>query len=317
MGVEGNLKMHADIKLGYSCNNNCFHCVILENREVALKKKGTQNRTTEDFKKELLDSKNKGCASVTFTGGEPTLRRDLLELIEFAQQLGYLIGMQTNGRLFYYKEYAKKLSAYNISYVIALHGPDEKTHDEISRVAGSFKQTLTGIKNLLSFKQDVGGKMVLSRKNHALLDETVKLFIDLGIKNISIAFPHISDNERFLEVVPKYTDVIDKVHQSVETVNSANKTLAEENKINIYFECIPLCLMRGYEKHVSELKYLDNHPVEVKLVELPTKDWQDLRKKSKIKFINCCDCVYDKICEGPWKEYPHYYGDTEFKPVQN
>ena len=56
--------------------------------------------TTNDFKKRLNECWDLGCSVVSFTGGEPLLRRDLEKLMEFSsKKLGLFTGLVTNGLL--------------------------------------------------------------------------------------------------------------------------------------------------------------------------------------------------------------------------
>jgi MoaA/NifB/PqqE/SkfB family radical SAM enzyme len=167
---------YADIKLGYTCNNNCIHCVITDQKEHALKNRGNQDRSTEEYKKELYDSMSNGCRAVTFTGGEPTIRKDLQELLAYAKSLGYIINMQTNGRAFHSKAFAKGMAPFDIHYTIALHGHNEKLHDHITRAKDSFNQTVKGIKNLAELKQEIFGKTVISKFNYKYLASLIFQF---------------------------------------------------------------------------------------------------------------------------------------------
>ncbi|MBL7050533.1 radical SAM protein [Candidatus Woesearchaeota archaeon] len=301
----------ADIKLGYSCNNNCIHCVITDQKKNALKTRGNQDRTTEEYKKELYNSRINGCTSVTFTGGEPTLRKDLLELLNYAKSLGFRINMQTNGRAFYYKKFAERFTPFNITYTIALHGHTAEMHESITRSKESFGQTFKGIKNLVELKQKIWGKVVISKKNYKNLKNISKMFIDLGILNMNFAFPHAQGNawKHFDKVVPKYTKIKKYIHETIDYVEFYNKN------ITLSFETIPFCFMVGYEKYVSELKFKGNKHIELKQLDGKTKDWQKIRLQIKSKFKQCKKCKYDSICEGPWKEYPKKYGIREFSPV--
>ncbi len=303
---------YLDLKLGYGCNNNCLHCVIADQRDTCRSKGVDTDRSTEECKKELVDSKSRGATEVTFTGGEPTIREDIFELIYFAKNLGYSINMQTNGRMFYYEEFTKAISKNLIrSFVIALHGPNEKTHDKITEAKGSFKQTVEGIKNLISLKQTVRGKMVLSKINYRQLKETITLMIELGIKSIFVAFPHAQGNARknFDVIVPKYSEIINYVKDSIK--------FCKKKGIEIYFEAIPFCFMTGYEDHVSELRDIGINYKELKQLGENKKNWAEIRKKIKRKFPQCSFCDYTQLCEGPWMEYPAAFGNKEFRPVYN
>ena len=83
------------IKTGYSCNNNCIHCVIADNKESLMVRGLPINRSTIEYKKELYASKLSGFDNVSFTGGEPTIRKDIIELLSYAKKLGYTTSLQT------------------------------------------------------------------------------------------------------------------------------------------------------------------------------------------------------------------------------
>ena len=72
------MEKRVDIKTGFHCNNNCLFCVQAHKKKFG-------NRTTEEIKKDLTAAKESGCEEVVFTGGEVTIRDDLLELISFAK----------------------------------------------------------------------------------------------------------------------------------------------------------------------------------------------------------------------------------------
>ena len=80
-------------------------------------------------------------------------------------------------------------------------------------------------------------------------------------------------------------------------------------------EAIPYCLMQGYEDYVAE-KTIPETEIRGKNYQ-NTNNFTTLRKnKGKAKFPQCKQCKYDKICEGPWKEYPEKKGDKEFQSIK-
>jgi MoaA/NifB/PqqE/SkfB family radical SAM enzyme len=238
-----------DIKLGYSCNNNCIHCVIQDFREVCLNKGLPEDLSTERFKFEMEDSRSRGAQLVVFTGGEPTVRSDLVELLEYAKTLGLQVLIQTNGRNFCNLELAQQTARVGnvINYCIALHAPDAQTHDAITRAKGSFAQTVQGITNLINLGQNVSGKIVISKKNYQLIPATTQLMIDLGIRYVSFTFPHGCGNARryFLEVVPRYEEIITYVKQGL--------NLCLKKGVGADTETFPYCFMEGYERFATEL----------------------------------------------------------------
>ena len=89
-----------------------------------------------------------GVPSVSFTGGEPTLRDDLCELIACARELDFRVNLITNGTRVN-RRYARKLAKAGLhSAQVSLEGTSAATHDAITRVKGSFGRSLAGVGHL-------------------------------------------------------------------------------------------------------------------------------------------------------------------------
>jgi MoaA/NifB/PqqE/SkfB family radical SAM enzyme len=307
---------YADIKIGYSCNNNCIHCVISNNRKYAIKILGRQDRTTQEYIREITQAKSNGYPTIIVTGGEPTIRKDITQLVNHAKKIGLNVIMQTNARMLSYKELAQKLAKYDINYTIALHGHTKQIHDQITRANGSFKQTVQAIKNLAELKQKIEGKTVISKKNYQHLKEMAQFFISLGVEKMNFAFPHPQGNafKNFDQVVPTYTELENNVHTTIEFIEDYNKN--NNKNVQIDFEAIPFCFMQGYEKYVSETKFTEE-PIELNIIGATPTNWNITRKQIKHKSKKCIDCKYNPLCEGVWTEYAQKNGDLELKPKQN
>jgi radical SAM protein with 4Fe4S-binding SPASM domain len=305
----------ADIKLGYSCNNNCIHCVIASQRDDCQKQNRGIDRSTREYIKSLYDARISGASRVIFTGGEPLIRKDLLSLLDYARRLGFQISLQTNGRMLYYENFVEKLKPFQIIFVIALHGHIPEIHDQITRAKNSFKQTTKGIDNLIKHEQIVQGKVVISKKNYRYLKELTEYLIKKGVKKINIAFPHPQGNayKYFSDVVPTYTDVKKHVLETIEFVEKENKTKKEH--IHISFEAIPYCFMDEKHEFVSEFKKIGQQFKLLDQLGSEKLNWARVRKEIKTKFAQCKECKYDNICEGVWEEYPEKCGSSEFWPV--
>ena len=69
-------------------------------RDRARALRGNVDRSTAEVLRELADAKARGLSDVVFTGGEPTIRKDLPLLLSQAAALGSRLHVQTNARLF-------------------------------------------------------------------------------------------------------------------------------------------------------------------------------------------------------------------------
>lgn len=304
----------ADIKLGYSCNNDCIHCVISDFKDKVLEKGLPEDISDEDYKKELLDSR-KRADKITFTGGEPTVRKELLDLVAFARDIGFSITMQTNGRRLSDPRFATALcSIAPINFCIALHGHNAEIHDRITQRQGSFYETVQGIRNIIEIRQTsnfLSGKIVISKVNADYLTETSRFMISLGFSSINLTFPHACGNARkyFYDVVPRYVEIKESVINAIQ--------LCFLHNVHVDVETIPFCFLPNLEWLAVELALSEDDYAELKQYGSEKKiiDWTKKRKQIKTKFPQCKECRFDTICEGPWNEYPKFYGNDEFTPV--
>ncbi|MFW9825335.1 MAG: radical SAM/SPASM domain-containing protein [Candidatus Thorarchaeota archaeon] len=135
----------------YECQCNCRHCCTGN----YIKEKH-RDLTTDEIK-DVLDQAAKPLI-VNFFGGEPTLRPDLMELIEYATERSMYVFTDTNG-LKVTKDYAQQLkdSGLELLYV-SIDSPVPELHDKYRGVNGCFDKAVGAIKNAL----DVGLKCVIS-----------------------------------------------------------------------------------------------------------------------------------------------------------
>jgi AhpD family alkylhydroperoxidase len=290
----------ADIKVGFSCNNNCKFCVQAHKRNLG-------DRNTEEIKK-ILREAAKDCEIVVFTGGEPTIRPDIIELIEYAKNLKFkIIQIQSNGRMFAYKDFCRKMiKAGANEFALALHGHIPQLHDYLTSSKGAFEQTVLGIKNLKELRQRVLMNTVITKSNYRHLPEIAKLFINLKVDQYQFAFVHPLGNawENFDSIVPRISLVEPYVKKGLE--------LGIRAKIKVMVEAIPYCFMKGYENYIAE-----NIMPKMKIFEkdsIVENFEKSRREEGKAKGPKCSMCIYNEICEGPWKEYPERFGWGEFQP---
>jgi len=299
-----------DLKLGYTCNNHCIHCVIEDSKRTLLAKHLPVDISTQEALALLKTELAKGLNSVTITGGEATIRKDLTEILEFCFNNALKVTLQTNGRLLTQKNIQKMLlKESNITLVIALHGTIPEIHDVITRVPGSFHETMSGIRFAIGNNIPVIIKTVISKVNMKNLPLFVPFMVSEHLSDINMAFPHAQGAARinFDMVVPQYTILRPYI------LDLANR--AKEAKINLSFETIPFCILPEYPEMMSELIY-ECKDVQCTQVKEETFDWNVIRKQIKIKMPYCTECFFNEYCEGPWREYVEKFGFSEFSPVR-
>jgi len=167
--------LRMDLALTFRCQNNCVHCYAGGPHE-------TSELTTEQWKKVIDSLSHIGVFILTFTGGEPTLREDLPELLLYAQNKGMVTGLITNGRRLKDKAYVKTLEKTGLDFVqVTLESHKPKIHDSMTATKGSWKETVAGIKNVSSTQIYLTTNTTLSKHNAADSLETIDVLKKLGV----------------------------------------------------------------------------------------------------------------------------------------
>lgn len=298
----GNKKL--DIKITFHCNNRCDFCAQGDKREFI------KPKNKKEIIKALEDAKKQNANTVVFTGGEPTLHPDLIEIIKAAKNLKYkYIQLQTNGRTLSSLDFLKKLKKAGVNEISpALHGSKPEIHDKLTHSPGSFKQTVKGIINSKNLGLYVLTNTVITSLNYKDLPNIAKLLIYLGVDQFQFAFIHIIgtgwENRKW--IVPRKTEILPYLYKALD--------IGIKSGIKCYTEAIPYCFMKGYEDCISESIIPDGPVVDA---DVYVENYGVYRKtEGKIKHKKCKACIYYNVCEGPWREYPELFGWREFKPVK-
>jgi len=169
-----------DLALTYRCNNACAHCYNARSRNFP------ELSTKEWFA--ILDKLwELGIPHIVFTGGEPTLRDDLPELIHHAEANGQITGLNTNARHLKDKSYVESLVAAGLDHVqITLESHLEQIHNEMVCSPDAWGDTVTGLKNALASKLYVMTNTTMLKLNAPTIPETLEFLGGLGLKTIGL-----------------------------------------------------------------------------------------------------------------------------------
>lgn len=169
------------IEMTSQCNEHCRHCGSkCEYTEGDNQLSREEIQSFLDTIKEDFDiSKVRLC----ITGGEPLLRSDFFEIMEYANKLGFMWGMTSNGTLIDV-DTALKLKATGMRTIsVSVDGLNE-VHDWFRGSQGSYERTIMGIRNLLAVGFDhVQITTVVHKKNIKDLGKMYKEFARLGVKS--------------------------------------------------------------------------------------------------------------------------------------
>jgi len=231
------------------CNARCHYCNMWQ-----LKRK--KDELTFIQKKKLIKELKSwlGVFKINFTGGEPFLDQDLIELISYCHQLGVITGVTTNGLLIERKMTHQLIKSGLGEIHLALNGSSKEVHDWTVGVKGSYEKIMTLIDNF-KYYQKKGNKKkpliyitsLVMKRNIGELDDLVYLVKKKKIRGINFVPIEIKKPERKPFLWPQSIQFVDKKinrlvsykQKGYPIVNSVNDLL----KMQEYF---------GKDKYQSE-----------------------------------------------------------------
>ncbi|MFH1510423.1 MAG: radical SAM protein [Candidatus Woesearchaeota archaeon] len=294
-----------DIRFGYSCNNNCIFCIDKDSRNKY------PDMTTNQVKLIIKEAAGKGAEQLTFTGGEPTIRKDIFDLVSYAKSLGFkTIMFTTNARMLSYYPFAKKLTEVGVNkYMISLHAHTNELYAKLTQTGG-FDQAVQGIRNIVSLQQKICASFVVNKHNYRILPEYARFLVTIGITSLlqmTYVMPCGGDLRLNSQNIPSLTDATPFIKRTIDLRESIG--IAEMIVMDV-----PFCFLQGYEKHINELN-IPHMEIHAANPEHSTDDYNLRRKTNKVKPRQCRTCRHDAVCEGVWPEYAEIYGFEELVPV--
>jgi radical SAM protein with 4Fe4S-binding SPASM domain len=136
----------SEIALTYRCQNKCEFCYA----SSPFRGSKEEEMTTEEIKGIIHKTRyDANVPTISFTGGEPTLRKDLPELIKYASSIGMRTNLITNGIKCADKNFVDELAKAGLnSAQVSLESHDEEIHNSIVGNKNAYKKVIQGIKNL-------------------------------------------------------------------------------------------------------------------------------------------------------------------------
>ena len=295
-----------DLALTYRCNLACSHCYNVTRDKTEL--------TTEQWKNVIKKAWDIGIPHIIFTGGEATLRDDLVELTGFAESLGLLTGLLTNGVKLADPGYVNELAEAGIDHIqITLESSDPEIHNRMTRME-SFTDTVAGMSNCLNAGIHTITNTTITKANADSITRIVSFLKELGLN--TFAANAVIHSGRALESdfslpLPKLESVLLDV----------SRTAADLDMQLIWYSPTRYCSLNPLEfdlgpKRCTAGEY--NLCIEPDGEVLPcqswyesagnilTEDWDDIWNGEFLRSIRgrewalaeCSGCVHFSICGG-------------------
>lgn len=170
----------ADLALTYACNNRCGHCYNEPGRLQM------PSLPLGQWRQVLRTLARVGVPQVIFTGGEPTLHPGLVRLVAWAEGLGFVCGLNTNGRKLGEEGLARRLARAGLDHVqITLVSHRAEVHDRVVG-APAHAETVAGIRAALDAGLHTLTNTTLTRDNAAEALQIVDFVYNLGLRTFAM-----------------------------------------------------------------------------------------------------------------------------------
>ncbi|MHC1696896.1 MAG: radical SAM protein [Geobacteraceae bacterium] len=157
------------------CNLDCKHC-------LAKSEQAATDLSTRDIFRIIDDLAAAKVFFVSLFGGEPFIRKDILEIVEYLARFPIGIAINTNATLIDEK-LAERLSRFRVSYVVSLDGSSAEIVDSI-RGQGVFDKTLRGLRALRKHGSKVLISTTVLSQNYHDLAKIAALGKELGVMGV-------------------------------------------------------------------------------------------------------------------------------------
>ena len=307
------------LNLNYVCNERCVFCASdLTNN---LRGPGVvRELTTAQIREWIAERRPRRDDEVLLAGGEPTLHKQLFDIVrEFAAHCRN-VTLFTNGVKLADAAYAREAIESGVTrFEVALFGASPDTHDAITRRRGSFEETIAALKNLVEARRgrlSVVVRLLAARHCYQELPDIVRVVHRRapGVDTFSINRLILSDNARETDASVAWPEAASAINDAATVVRALGYELC--------FWPVPLCVFRGenaayVESAVrrqmrrrnvrSTLRYLD--PVMASGIAL--KPTRGARPSADRALPDVCrSCRYNSACGGIEEWYYDRFGDT-------
>ena len=180
------IPLRSIFEITYRCNFRCVHCYVVASTQ-------TEELSTCSAKEVIDKLAEAGCLTITFSGGEPLLRRDFSEIAHHARKKRFAVRLFTNGSLIDEGIADEIKSIRPLSIDISLYGSNEETYRKITGNGKHFSAVVQGVEHLKKRGLNLILKFPLMKENMADLKEMKRIAREWDLKYK--ADPHLTPRD--------------------------------------------------------------------------------------------------------------------------
>jgi len=291
-------------ELTYRCNFKCKHCYVPNSY------RNKQELKTKQVFSILEQLKDIGCFYLGFTGGEPFIRKDIMNILWFAKKKGFELILYTNGALIN-EEIAQELQRLSPNKVdITIPAMSKHAFEGVTRMPGSHRKVFNAIDLLHKRGVRLGFKTCMLKENESEIKDIQHFSRSLGALHRldDILLPRLDGSKEPFKYRPR--DIRISGYQDIRRTESAESDFEVANRqtnTDSLFKCgvgvsqaaitpqggLKMCLMIDYPKY----KILNGKGYQEDL----KNSWQRLRElvvSIKIdKNYKCNKCKLEPFCK--------------------
>ncbi|MDP1823182.1 MAG: radical SAM protein [Archangium sp.] len=288
-----------DVILGYDCNLACDYCTIsTPMRARAL--------STPAVVQALREGRALGFDTVSFTGGEPTIRGDLLGLVSAARALGFRdVKVQTNGLMLAHEGNLDRLIAAGLTRLhLSIHTHEREAYERLVQREGTWdlmrRALALAVARPITFVADA----IIKHDTWARLPDAIDWLADAGVREVHLWYVSLTDGNRDnVTSLPRMTGVMPAVHEALRR--------GKTRGVEVRSLHVPRCLLGPLASHAW-----DPGADRVRVVSPDaTFDLKDSRLAGHVHVAGCEGCTFRAVCPGVRPDYLAQFGEGEFHAV--
>jgi molybdenum cofactor biosynthesis enzyme MoaA len=289
-----------DVILGYDCNLACDYCTL----SPAMRGRALATGAVVDA---LRRGRADGLDAVSFTGGEPTLRRDLPGLVRVARTLGYLeIKIQSNALLLAHGPNVERLAAAGANlFHVSIQTHEEAAYDRMVRRPGAYPLMLAGLRNVVRTGLRVRADVIITSDTHPRLAAAVRWLAGEGVRHVDFWYVSLTDgNRENVASLPRMSDAVPHLREALATARALGVTARSLH--------VPRCVLGDDARHAW-----DPGSDRVRVVTPDATFDLDRSKLAGRVHVAACEagCVHRPVCPGVRPDYLERWGGGELVAV--
>lgn len=294
-----------DVILLYDCNLACDFCTVMADvgdpAGFAARLRG-RSLPTAAVVRAMREARESGYDAVSFTGGEPTLRPDLLALVGEARRVGFrTIKLQTNGLLLgTASNVARAIDAGVTLFHVSIHAHREPRYEAIVRAAGRYPAMVAALEHLVSRGAALVADVLVSRDTLGELPASIAWLAERGVRRVDLWLVSLTDANR---------DRVSSLPSLAELVPSVREALAagRARGVEVRSLHLPRCVLGDDHVHA-----FDPGRGRVRVLS-PDDDFElHASKLTPQRHVAACEgCPHRPVCPGLRPDYLALHGDRE------